>query len=51
MNLKGYRTRIRISLLRSTRMHDILIALAFVAMVACPAIVARLLQQETDDEA
>jgi hypothetical protein len=51
MNLKGYRTRIRISLLRSTRMHDILIALAFVAMVVCPAIVARLPQQETDDEA
>jgi len=32
-------------------MHDILIALAFVAMVACPAIVAALPQREFDDEA
>jgi hypothetical protein len=32
-------------------MHDILIALAFVAMVACPAIVAALPQHEFDDEA
>jgi hypothetical protein len=32
-------------------MHDILIALAFVAMVACPAIVAALPQREIDDQA
>jgi hypothetical protein len=32
-------------------MHDILIALAFVAMVACPTIVAALPQRETEDEA
>jgi len=31
-------------------MHDILVALAFVAMVACPAIVAALPQREIDDE-
>ena len=31
-------------------MHDILIALAFVAMVACPAIVAAVPQQEFHDE-
>jgi hypothetical protein len=30
-------------------MHDILIALAFVAMVACPAIVAALPQREIED--
>jgi hypothetical protein len=32
-------------------MHDILIALAFVAMVACPAIVAAHPQHEFEDEA
>jgi hypothetical protein len=31
-------------------MHDILIALAFVAMVACPAIVAALPQRKIEDE-
>jgi len=31
-------------------MHDILVALAFVAMVACPAIVSALPQREMDDE-
>jgi hypothetical protein len=30
-------------------MHDILIALAFVAMVACPAIVAAMPQREIED--
>jgi hypothetical protein len=32
-------------------MHDILVALAFVVMVACPAIVAAMPQKETEDEA
>jgi hypothetical protein len=32
-------------------MHDILVALAFVAMVACPAIVASMPQREIEDEA
>jgi hypothetical protein len=32
-------------------MHNLLIALAFVAMVACPAIVAAIPQHQTDDEA
>ncbi len=32
-------------------MHNLLIALAFIAMVACPAIVAALPQHRTDDEA
>jgi hypothetical protein len=32
-------------------MHEILVALAFVAMVACPAIVAAFPQHETEDEA
>jgi hypothetical protein len=31
-------------------MHDILVALAFVAMVACPAIFASLPQRKIDDE-
>jgi hypothetical protein len=31
-------------------MHDILIALAFVAMVACPAIVASLPQSKIEDD-
>jgi hypothetical protein len=31
-------------------MHDILVALAFVAMVACPAIVACLPQKEIKDD-
>lgn len=31
-------------------MHDILVALAFVAMVACPAIVAALPQRDLDEE-
>lgn len=31
-------------------MHDLLIALAFVAMVTCPAIVASMPQTATDDE-
>jgi hypothetical protein len=31
-------------------MHDILVALAFVAMVACPAIVAAFPQREVEDE-
>jgi len=30
-------------------MHDILIALAFVAMVACPALVAALPKAESED--
>ncbi len=32
-------------------MHDVLVALAFVAMVACPAVVAALPQREKKDEA
>jgi hypothetical protein len=32
-------------------MHDILVALIFVAMVACPAIVAAMPQHEVEDEA
>ncbi len=32
-------------------MHEILVALAFVAMVACPAIVAALPQNDTEDDA
>ncbi len=32
-------------------MHNLLIALAFIAMVACPAIVAALPQHRIDDEA
>jgi hypothetical protein len=32
-------------------MHDFLVALAFVAMVACPAIVAAMPQRETEDDA
>ncbi len=32
-------------------MHNLLIALAFVAMVACPAIVAAMPRRHTDDEA
>jgi hypothetical protein len=32
-------------------MHELLVALAFVAMVACPAIVAALPQRELEDEA
>jgi hypothetical protein len=31
-------------------MHDILVALAFVAMVACPAIVAAMPQRELNEE-
>ena len=31
-------------------MHDVLIALAFVAMVACPAIVAAIPHNETEEE-
>jgi len=31
-------------------MHDMMIALAFVAMVALPAIVASFPQEDTDDE-
>jgi len=31
-------------------MHDVLVALAFVAMVVCPAIVASSQKPETDDE-
>lgn len=31
-------------------MHEILVALAFVAMVACPAIVASMPQTEIDDQ-
>jgi hypothetical protein len=31
-------------------MHDIFIALAFVAMVVCPAIVAAMPQREIEDE-
>jgi hypothetical protein len=31
-------------------MHEFLIALAFVAMVACPAIVASMQKPESDDE-
>ena len=31
-------------------MHDVLVALAFVAMVICPAIVASSQKPETDDE-
>jgi hypothetical protein len=32
-------------------MHNLLIALAFVAMVACPAIVAAIPQHHPEDEA
>jgi hypothetical protein len=32
-------------------MHEILVALAFVAMVACPAIVASMPQGDMDDDA
>lgn len=32
-------------------MHDILVALAFVAMVACPAIVASMPRSEMKDDA
>jgi hypothetical protein len=38
------------SSLKEPAMHDILIALAFVAMVACPAIVAAMPQREIEDE-
>jgi hypothetical protein len=31
-------------------MHNLLIALAFIAMVACPAIVAAMPPHRTDDE-
>ena len=31
-------------------MHDVLVALAFVAMVACPAIVAAIPKTDTDDD-
>jgi hypothetical protein len=31
-------------------MHDVLVALAFVAMVACPAIVAAIPKAETEDD-
>ena len=36
---------------RVETMHDILVALAFVAMVACPAVVAAFPKRETEDEA
>jgi hypothetical protein len=36
---------------RGITMHDILVALAFVAMVACPAIVAAFPKRESEDEA
>lgn len=32
-------------------MHDVLIALAFVAMVACPAIVAAIPKSDSEDDA
>jgi hypothetical protein len=32
-------------------MHDILVALAFIAMVASPAILAAIPRDETDDDA
>jgi len=32
-------------------MHDLFVALAFVAMVACPAVVAAMPQREADEEA
>jgi hypothetical protein len=38
------------SFLKEPAMHEILIALAFVATVACPAIVAALPQREIEDE-
>lgn len=31
-------------------MHDLLVALAFLAMVVCPAIVATVSKAETEDE-
>ncbi len=31
-------------------MHDVLIALAFVAMIACPTIVAAMPRREEEDE-
>jgi hypothetical protein len=31
-------------------MHDILVALAFVAMVACPALVAAMPQREIEED-
>lgn len=46
MSYPAFRIRIK-----ESAMHDILIALAFVAMVACPAIVAALPQREIDDQA
>jgi hypothetical protein len=36
--------------LKESPMHDILVALAFVAMVACPAIVASMPQREIEDD-
>lgn len=36
---------------KESAMHDILVALAFVAMVACPAIVAAMPQREMEEEA
>lgn len=32
-------------------MHDVLVAIAFLAMVACPAIVASIPRAESDDDA
>ena len=37
--------------LKEFEMHDILVALAFVAMVACPVIVAALPQKEIEHDA
>jgi hypothetical protein len=37
--------------LKETAMHNLLIALAFVVMVACPAVVAAMPQHHTEDEA
>ena len=38
-------------LYKEPAMHDILVALAFVAMVACPAIVASMPRSEMKDDA
>jgi hypothetical protein len=51
VNSQGLRARTKKSSLKEYQMHDILVALAFVAMVACPAIVAALPQRKIEDEA
>jgi hypothetical protein len=38
-------------LFKESAMHNLLVALAFVAMVACPVFVAAMPQHQTEDEA